>query len=127
MKILRGEVGFRVLCRACNAIMEPGATNCILHPPSSVGQQAALPFFFGSPSVYGRSPEDGLTKHSSIGTEEIMGRSKSMSESVKDLTTIQLKAATRDRLFQLKFRKTYDEFLRELCDLYEGSALNGRK
>lgn len=46
---------------------------------------------------------------------------------VKGLTTIQLTTDTRDRLYRLKFRKTYDEFLRELCDRYEGSARNGRK
>ena len=34
-------------------------------------------------------------------------------------TTIQLKEATRDRLYKLKFRRTYDQFLNELCDLYE--------
>ena len=39
----------------------------------------------------------------------------------RDLTTIQLSTATRDRLYRLKFRRTYDEFLRELCDLYENS------
>jgi hypothetical protein len=50
-----------------------------------------------------------------------------MAKRVKDLTTIQLTAGTRDRLYRLKFRKTYDEFLRELCDLYEASALDGRK
>jgi len=50
-----------------------------------------------------------------------------MTENVKDITTIQLTAATRDRLYRLKFRKTYDEFLRELCDLYESSVLDGRK
>ena len=37
----------------------------------------------------------------------------------KDLTTIQLTTETRDRLYRLKFRKTYDEFLQELCDLFE--------
>ncbi len=36
-----------------------------------------------------------------------------------EVTTIQLTTETRDRLYKLKFRKTYDEFLRELCDLYE--------
>jgi hypothetical protein len=46
---------------------------------------------------------------------------------IKELTTIQLTTTTRDRLYRLKFRKTYDEFLRELCDLYEASAVNGRK
>lgn len=34
-------------------------------------------------------------------------------------TSIQITTGTRDRLFRLKFRKTYDEFLNELCDLYE--------
>jgi len=35
------------------------------------------------------------------------------------VTTIQVEIDTRDRLYKLKFRKTYDEFLRELCDLFE--------
>lgn len=35
------------------------------------------------------------------------------------LTTIQVSTATRDRLYRLKFRKTYDEFLSELCDIFE--------
>jgi len=39
----------------------------------------------------------------------------------KDLTSIQISTGTRDRLYKLKFRKTYDEFLVELCDLYEES------
>jgi predicted DNA-binding protein len=34
-------------------------------------------------------------------------------------TSIQISMETRDRLYKLKFRKTYDEFLKELCDLYE--------
>lgn len=34
-------------------------------------------------------------------------------------TTIQVSEATRDRLYKLKFRRTYDQFLNELCDLYE--------
>ena len=37
------------------------------------------------------------------------------------VTTIQVTTDTRDRLYKLKFRKTYDDFLQELCDLYEGS------
>jgi hypothetical protein len=36
-----------------------------------------------------------------------------------EITSIQLTTGTRDRLYRLKFRKTYDEFLRELCDLFE--------
>lgn len=34
-------------------------------------------------------------------------------------TSIQITARTRDRLYLLKFRRTYDQFLDELCDLYE--------
>lgn len=34
-------------------------------------------------------------------------------------TSIQITPTTRDRLFKLKFRRTYDQFLNELCDLYE--------
>ncbi len=45
----------------------------------------------------------------------------------RDLTTIQLTTNTRDRLYRLKFRKTYDEFLQELCDLYDESDPKGRK
>lgn len=37
----------------------------------------------------------------------------------KVLTTIQVTMSTRDRLYRLKSRRTYDEFLRDLCDLYE--------
>jgi hypothetical protein len=37
------------------------------------------------------------------------------------MTSIQLTPAVRDRLWKLKFRKTYDAFLAELCDLYEES------
>ena len=46
-------------------------------------------------------------------------RRSSVTSRVKDLTTIQLTTQTRDRLYRLKFRKTYEEFLDELCDLYE--------
>jgi len=35
------------------------------------------------------------------------------------VTTIQVTTGTRDRMYRLKFRRTYDEFLQELCDLYE--------
>jgi hypothetical protein len=34
-------------------------------------------------------------------------------------TSIQISPETRDRLYKLKFRKTYDRFLSELCDMYE--------
>jgi len=38
---------------------------------------------------------------------------------MENKTSIQIRPETRDRLYRLKFRKTYDEFLNELCDLYE--------
>ncbi len=43
----------------------------------------------------------------------------SMVKRVTEVTTIQLTPDTRDRLYRLKFRKTYDAFLQELCDAYE--------
>ncbi len=42
-----------------------------------------------------------------------------MLETERRLTSIQLRPQVRDRLYKLKFRKTYDEFLEELCELYE--------
>jgi hypothetical protein len=39
-------------------------------------------------------------------------------------TSIQVTPATRDRLYKLKFRKTYDQFLNELSDLYESAQAN---
>ena len=45
-----------------------------------------------------------------------------MAKRIKQLTTIQLTTQTRDRLYRLKFRKTYDEFLVELCDQYDRSG-----
>ena len=50
-----------------------------------------------------------------------------MAKRVKEITTIQLTTETRDRMFRLKFRKTYDEFLRELCDLYDAEHADVRK
>lgn len=50
-----------------------------------------------------------------------------MAKRVKEVTTIQLAPETRDRLYRLKFRTTYDEFLNELCDLYERSHDDGQK
>ncbi len=50
-----------------------------------------------------------------------------MVKRVKEITTIQLTPQTRDRLYRLKFRSTYDDFLNELCDVYERSTANGQK
>jgi len=38
---------------------------------------------------------------------------------VDEKTTIQVTPRTRDRLYKLKFRRTYDQFLNELCEMYE--------
>lgn len=48
----------------------------------------------------------------------IAWRRKGMSEEPTK-TSIQISTELRDRLYRLKFRKTYEEFLDELCDLYE--------
>jgi hypothetical protein len=45
-----------------------------------------------------------------------------MTKEKKKLTSIQISTETRDRLYRLKFRKTYDEFLWELCGLFESGA-----
>ena len=37
-------------------------------------------------------------------------------------TSIQISTIVRDRLWRLKFRKTYDEFLLELCEMYEKAS-----
>lgn len=50
-----------------------------------------------------------------------------MTKTIKDVTTIQVTPETRDRLYRLKFRSTYDEFLNELCDLYESSKPDAQK
>jgi hypothetical protein len=50
-----------------------------------------------------------------------------MTQIGKEVTTIQVTPSTRDRLYRMKFRKTYDEFLVELCDLYEAAGQNAQK
>ncbi len=37
-------------------------------------------------------------------------------------TSLQVSTELRDRLYRLKFRKTYEQFLTELCDMYEEHA-----
>ena len=41
------------------------------------------------------------------------------------MTSIQISPAVRDRLWKLKFRKTYDAFLAELCEMYEAQHKDG--
>jgi hypothetical protein len=43
------------------------------------------------------------------------------------ITTIQVSSSTRDRLYRLKFRKTYDEYLVFLMDMYERLEAEGGK
>jgi hypothetical protein len=50
-----------------------------------------------------------------------------MVRNITEVTTIQLRPDTRDRLYRLKFRKTYDEFLQELCDMYERTHSDEQK
>ncbi len=50
-----------------------------------------------------------------------------MAKRITEVTTIQLTPTTRDRLYRLKFRQTYDEFLNELCDLYERASPDEHK
>ncbi len=122
-KILRGESGFRLLCRACNAIIEPGSPRCILHPP---GIDPALDGSIRRPSVYRVYTETGampgLTKPSPVKPMPTISAQTSPTQKTRDLTTIQLSTVTRNRLYRLKFRKTYDQFLSELCDSVEKSV-----
>ena len=55
---------------------------------------------------------------------ERLGRPPKPKTAKIDLTTVQLSTTTRDRLYRLKFRKTYDEFLNDLCDRYESGLSN---
>lgn len=51
-----------------------------------------------------------------------MPKTRGQKEPRVEKTSIQLSPALRDRLWRLKFRKTYEEFLTELCDMYEAQA-----
>lgn len=54
--------------------------------------------------------------------EKVEKKEKEETEIVEEeiqKTSIQISTKVRDRLWRLKFRKTYDEFLGELCDMYE--------
>jgi hypothetical protein len=77
---------------------------------------------YGSPNVIGESEDAALTTHSPIWAHRTMASWRAMVKREPRVTTVQLSPETRDRLYRLKFRKTYDEFLRELCDLYEASS-----
>jgi hypothetical protein len=66
------------------------------------------------------------------GEYALMSKMKSFSprterlDQMKDKkTSIQISPETRDRLYRLKFRKTYEQFLSELCDMYEERELEG--
>ena len=85
-----------------------------------------MPYTLGRPNRNGNPSTVELTIHRTIWTHNPMSFD-SMPKGTRDLTTIQLTTDTRDRLYRLKFRKTYDEFLQELCDLYDESDPKGRK
>ncbi len=42
-------------------------------------------------------------------------------------TSLQVSTELRDRLYRLKFRKTYEQFLTELCDIYEEHVDHDRR
>jgi len=86
----------------------------------------SLPYTLGSPDRNGGIESAELTIHRIICPYSSMSADP-VAKRVRELTTIQLTTDTRDRLYRLKFRKTYDEFLQELCDRYEASGPNGRK
>jgi hypothetical protein len=54
--------------------------------------------------------------------EEEEGNEETEQKEDMQKTSIQISTDLRDRLWKLKFRKTYDEFLRELCDMYESEG-----
>jgi hypothetical protein len=67
-----------------------------------------------------------------MGEYALMSKMKSFSPRTERLdlmkdkkTSIQISPETRDRLYRLKFRKTYEQFLSELCDMYEERELEG--
>ncbi|UCG69341.1 MAG: hypothetical protein JSV09_16445 [Thermoplasmata archaeon] len=63
-----------------------------------------------------KGPKKGKQK------EKVEKKGKEETEVVEEeiqKTSIQISTKVRDRLWRLKFRKTYDEFLGELCDMYE--------
>jgi hypothetical protein len=43
------------------------------------------------------------------------------------ITTIQIRSSTRDRLYRMKFRKTYDEYIIELMDIVERLEREGSR
>lgn len=49
------------------------------------------------------------------------------SKATEARTSIQITPETRDRLYRLKFRRTYDQFLNELCDTYERAERSTQK
>ena len=53
-------------------------------------------------------------------TEE-QGKGAEGDETEKEIqkTSIQISTKVRDKLWRLKFRSTYDEFLWELCEMFE--------
>ena len=62
--------------------------------------------------------------------EQVEGVDEEEEEEVKEedeiqKTSIQISTKVRDRLWRLKFRKTYNEFLWELCEMYESDKEEG--
>lgn len=60
-----------------------------------------------------------------IETRRFSPRTERLNRMKDTKTSIQISPETRDRLYKLKFRKTYEQFLSELCDMYEEKELEG--
>lgn len=58
-------------------------------------------------------------------TRKFSRRTERLNRMKDTKTSIQISPETRDRLYKLKFRKTYEQFLSELCDMYEEKELEG--
>lgn len=88
----------------------------------------SVPFTFGTPYVNGNGDPAALTKHIVLCVHIVLWFSGAfMTKRVKEITTIQVTPETRDRIYRLKFRSTYEEFLNELCDLYESANRSVQK
>lgn len=57
--------------------------------------------------------------------EKLLSKNERLDLMKDKKTSIQISPETRDRLYRLKFRKTYEQFLSELCDMYEERELEG--
>ncbi|UCF08674.1 MAG: hypothetical protein JSW28_03010 [Thermoplasmata archaeon] len=65
-----------------------------------------------------KQSKKGTKKKKEDAKKEEVEEEIKLEEEIKK-TSIPISTKVRDRLYWLKFRKTYDEFLWELCEMYE--------